>query len=159
MTNVARVLPGDWDGHRLLRFLTGLAMLALAFAAHLTPAHLTPAHLTPADPAPASAVVAVQSEPAVVAAQTEPTAVSAAAQSQPGTASAGAAAQTESSPAEAAAGVESLSSPRGLSAHWVMLVVAAPMAPAVALLTTVAAIVLISGLAVRTYAVRGPPLR
>jgi hypothetical protein len=28
---VARLLPRDWDGQRLLRFLTGLAMLALAF--------------------------------------------------------------------------------------------------------------------------------
>jgi hypothetical protein len=30
---VVRVLPRHWDGRRLLRFLTGLAMLALAFAA------------------------------------------------------------------------------------------------------------------------------
>jgi hypothetical protein len=28
---VARLLPRDWDGQRLLRFLAGLAMLALAF--------------------------------------------------------------------------------------------------------------------------------
>ena len=146
MTAVARVLPGDWDGHRLLRFLAGLAMLALAFAAHLTPAHLSPA-----DPAPASAVAA-QTESAaawaVTAAPSEPA---------PAPVSAVAAVQRELAPAEAAAGVESLSSPRGLSAHWVMLVVAAPMAPAVALLTTVAAMIVLSAFRVRAYAVRGPP--
>jgi hypothetical protein len=31
------VLPRQWDGRRLLRFLTGLAMLALAFTVHVTP--------------------------------------------------------------------------------------------------------------------------
>lgn len=30
---MTRVLPRYWDGHRLLRFLAGLAMLALAFTA------------------------------------------------------------------------------------------------------------------------------
>jgi hypothetical protein len=38
MTAVTRVLPRYWDGSRLLRFLTGLAMLTLAFTAHLAPA-------------------------------------------------------------------------------------------------------------------------
>jgi hypothetical protein len=56
VTAVARVLPRDWDGARFLRFLTGLAMLALAFAAHLAPAQLETA--TPA-PAPAVARVTV----------------------------------------------------------------------------------------------------
>jgi hypothetical protein len=32
------VLPRDWDGRRLLRFLAGLAMLALAFSAPAMPA-------------------------------------------------------------------------------------------------------------------------
>ncbi|GIE92860.1 hypothetical protein Ari01nite_03250 [Paractinoplanes rishiriensis] len=32
------MLPRDWDGHRLLRFLAGLAMLALAFSAPAMPA-------------------------------------------------------------------------------------------------------------------------
>jgi hypothetical protein len=34
VADVARLLPRHWDGQRLLRFLFGLAMLALAFAAH-----------------------------------------------------------------------------------------------------------------------------
>ncbi|MFG1610508.1 hypothetical protein [Actinoplanes sp. NPDC049265] len=34
MAEVARLLPRLWDGQRALRFLTGLAMLALAFAAN-----------------------------------------------------------------------------------------------------------------------------
>lgn len=29
---IDRVLPRDWDGRRLLRFLTGLALIALSFA-------------------------------------------------------------------------------------------------------------------------------
>jgi hypothetical protein len=33
VAEVARLLPRHWDGRRLLRFLTGLALLALAFAA------------------------------------------------------------------------------------------------------------------------------
>ncbi|MDY7084727.1 MAG: hypothetical protein SYR96_06425 [Actinomycetota bacterium] len=52
---MARVLPRDWDGPRLLRFLTGLALLALAFAAHLAPAQLeTAGHTSPAATAPAA---------------------------------------------------------------------------------------------------------
>ncbi len=41
---VAHVLPRHWDGRRLLRFFTGLAMLALAFTG--------PAAFTAAPPAP-----------------------------------------------------------------------------------------------------------
>jgi hypothetical protein len=33
VADLARVLPRHWDGRRLLRFLAGLAMLALAFTA------------------------------------------------------------------------------------------------------------------------------
>ena len=40
VTAVARVHPRNWDGRRLLRFLAGLAMLALAF---ITPAPAPPA--------------------------------------------------------------------------------------------------------------------
>ena len=32
MATVARLLPRHWDGRRLLQFLTGLALIALAFA-------------------------------------------------------------------------------------------------------------------------------
>lgn len=38
------VLPRHWDGHRLLRFLTGLAMIALAFTVRVTPLALPGAH-------------------------------------------------------------------------------------------------------------------
>ena len=41
------MLPREWDGHRLLRFLTGLAMLAVAFAAHLAPSSLETAAPAP----------------------------------------------------------------------------------------------------------------
>ncbi|WP_127504315.1 hypothetical protein [Actinoplanes solisilvae] len=41
MTAVARVFPRDWDGHRFLRFLTGLALLALALAPLRTPARVS----------------------------------------------------------------------------------------------------------------------
>jgi hypothetical protein len=40
---LTRLLPRDWDGRRLLRFLTGLALLALAFAAPVAPAAAAPA--------------------------------------------------------------------------------------------------------------------
>jgi len=46
VTAVARVLPRDWAGRRWLRFLAGMAMLALALAAHVAPAQLETA--TPA---------------------------------------------------------------------------------------------------------------
>jgi hypothetical protein len=48
---VERLLPRHWDGRRLLQFLTGLALLALAFAMPGA------AVATPASPAPVSAVV------------------------------------------------------------------------------------------------------
>jgi hypothetical protein len=50
VTTVARLLPRHWDGRRLLQFLTGLALIALAFA--------VPALLNPAAP-PADAPVTV----------------------------------------------------------------------------------------------------
>ncbi|MFF5294518.1 hypothetical protein [Paractinoplanes globisporus] len=65
MTAVARVLPRDWDGRRLLRFLAGLAMLALAFTA--------PAFA--ADPPP-PAPIAVSSSITVGEAQTPPVTLS-----------------------------------------------------------------------------------
>jgi hypothetical protein len=51
------VLPRHWDGRRLLRFLTGLAMLALAFTVHVTP----PAPALPAPPPVAAVASAVAS--------------------------------------------------------------------------------------------------
>jgi len=66
VTAVARVLPRDWDGRRLLRFLTGLAMLALAFTVHVTP----PAPALPAvQPAAAvaSSVSPVATTPSAIA--------------------------------------------------------------------------------------------
>ena len=71
-----RVLPRDWDGHRLLRFLAGLAMLALAFAspAFASPAFTSPAftsHVTPAArPAPAVVRSVTAEAPAPVRAAT-----------------------------------------------------------------------------------------
>src|SRR5688500_18111244 len=54
---VARLLPRHWDGSRLLRFLAGLAMLALAFT---TPTFASPveAAAPPAVTAPAQGTAA-----------------------------------------------------------------------------------------------------
>ena len=49
MAFVDRLLPRQWDGRRLLRFLAGLALLAASF--------LSPAPTATAAPAPASSVV------------------------------------------------------------------------------------------------------
>ncbi|HEY0533425.1 MAG TPA: hypothetical protein VGD29_17685 [Actinoplanes sp.] len=57
MTAVTRVLPRHWDGRRLLRFLTGLAMLALAFTVHMTPPAPSPPSLPAALPAAAPAAL------------------------------------------------------------------------------------------------------
>jgi hypothetical protein len=59
VTAVARVLPRSWDGPRLLRFLTGLAMLALAFTA--------PASTLPPAPAPTAATAPALAAPAPAA--------------------------------------------------------------------------------------------
>jgi hypothetical protein len=48
-----RLHPRNWDGHRLLQFLTGLALLALAFSAPVAPAVAAP-------PPPAVAVAAAE---------------------------------------------------------------------------------------------------
>jgi hypothetical protein len=48
-----RLHPRHWDGQRLLQFLTGLALLALAFAAPAAPAAAAP-------PAPAAVVSAAE---------------------------------------------------------------------------------------------------
>jgi hypothetical protein len=95
---VARLLPRDWDGQRLLRFLAGLAMLALAFtfrvdglpaaspvtsssvsaeAAQTQPAQTQPAQTQPAQ-TEAADVEAAQTEAAQIeAAQTEATPIEA----------------------------------------------------------------------------------
>ena len=51
MAIVERLLPRHWDGRRLLQFLTGLALLALAFAGRVD------AVAGPAAPAPVTSVV------------------------------------------------------------------------------------------------------
>jgi hypothetical protein len=77
VADVARLLPRHWDGQRLLRFLTGLGLLALAFAAHAglitspTDAPAAPAAAAVAapaiavEPAPMTATVAAAPVPAV----------------------------------------------------------------------------------------------
>jgi TRAP-type C4-dicarboxylate transport system permease small subunit len=62
VTALARVLP--WDGRRLLRFIAGLAMLALAFTTHLTAASAV-------EPAAPAAVVA-EAAPVVIAEESAP---------------------------------------------------------------------------------------
>jgi hypothetical protein len=64
---VERLLPRYWDGRRLLRFLAGLALLALAFAVRFD------AVATPPAPAPASSVVSttVDAPPAASVTETD----------------------------------------------------------------------------------------
>jgi hypothetical protein len=64
------VLPRQWDGRRLLRFLTGLAMLALAFTVHVTP----PAPAPALSAAPPVAVASSVSPAAPEAVSVEPVA-------------------------------------------------------------------------------------
>jgi hypothetical protein len=59
VTAVTRVLPRLWDSRRLLRFLTGLAMIALAFTVHVTP----PAPALPAAQPVTAVAHAVQAAP------------------------------------------------------------------------------------------------
>ena len=47
MAVVRRLLPRHWDGHRLLQFLTGLALLALTFGAPAAAAAPPPAAPAP----------------------------------------------------------------------------------------------------------------
>jgi hypothetical protein len=58
VTTVARLLPRHWDGRRLLQFLTGLALIALAFA---VPALLQP---TGQPEAPVTVITTVDTPPA-----------------------------------------------------------------------------------------------
>lgn len=60
MTVVRRLLPRHWDGHRLLQFLTGLALLALTFGGSAAPA-------APAPPAPAPVTTTVEAPAATAA--------------------------------------------------------------------------------------------
>src|SRR3954451_23640866 len=62
---VARLHPRHWDGHRLLQFLTGLALLALSFIAPAAPAVAAPAPAPVTAEAAARAVAAA--EPATAA--------------------------------------------------------------------------------------------
>jgi hypothetical protein len=70
---VARLLPRHWDGRRLLRFLAGLAMLALAVTAPAVPAPAVPAPplAAPVD-ASLSAIVAAPERAAVEESIAEP---------------------------------------------------------------------------------------
>ena len=67
MADVVRILPRHWDGPRLLRFLTGLALLALAFAVHAGPATTAPAIEAPANAVTTSTVTTTVDVPASVA--------------------------------------------------------------------------------------------
>ena len=65
VTAVARVHPRNWDGRRLLRFLTGLAMLALAFTAPAVQAPAAmPATVAVSEAAPAPVTSVTLGEPA-----------------------------------------------------------------------------------------------
>jgi hypothetical protein len=66
VADVARLLPRHWDGQRLLRFLTGLALLALAFAAHAGVTTPPPAAVARPDPVPAIVAAPAPVESAVV---------------------------------------------------------------------------------------------
>jgi hypothetical protein len=68
------VLPRDWDAGRLLRFLTGLALLALAFAANAGMI-TTPAGTAPAAPATTTTTVDVPATADVPATTGDPAAV------------------------------------------------------------------------------------
>lgn len=57
MALLTRLHPRHWDGLRFLQFLTGLALLALAFAAPVAPAEA---------PAPAAVIAAPAAETAAV---------------------------------------------------------------------------------------------
>ncbi|MEU8613045.1 hypothetical protein AB0C29_34190, partial [Actinoplanes sp. NPDC048791] len=58
MATVARLLPRYWDGRRLLQFLAGLALIALAFA---LPSVLSPAE-APAE-SPVTIITTVDTPP------------------------------------------------------------------------------------------------
>ncbi|TDO41400.1 hypothetical protein C8E87_5132 [Paractinoplanes brasiliensis] len=133
MTAVARVLPRDWDGPRLLRFLTGLALLALAFAAHLAPAQLeTAGHTSPA------AATVTTADPASAAAAESAAAESAAVES--------AAVESAAVEASVAESIADQAQPAGFPLEATSVVV---------VLVTIAVLV---GIAGRVRAVRGPPL-
>lgn len=75
MADLARVLPRHWDGRRLLRFLAGLAMLALTLtapafseqAAFVAPAVSGPAGFAAAAPATAAGPATDAASPDAVA--------------------------------------------------------------------------------------------
>jgi hypothetical protein len=67
VADVARLLPRHWDGQRLLRFLTGLALLALAFAAYAGVNTPPPAAVAEPGPVPAIAAAPAPAEAAVPA--------------------------------------------------------------------------------------------
>lgn len=71
MAIVERLLPRYWDGRRLLRFLAGLALLALAFAVRVdavatAPAPATSVVSTTVDAPPAASVTETDQSPVTV---------------------------------------------------------------------------------------------
>src|SRR3954464_53257 len=84
VSGLVQVLPRYWDGRRLLRFLTGLAMLALSFTAHVReqaplpappPAAVTappPAQAAELATSPAQAAQLPEAAPAAEAAENAP---------------------------------------------------------------------------------------
>ena len=104
MAAVQRILPRHWDGRRLLRFLTGLALLALAFT---LPAQVAP---VPAAP-PAAAVSSASPADAAATADAPPTADAAV------PARAAEAVAAEMPTAGAAVRVEAIAMLAGISAH------------------------------------------
>ncbi|MEV4351393.1 hypothetical protein AB0J83_43610 [Actinoplanes sp. NPDC049596] len=154
MAAVTRVLPRHWDGRRLLRFLTGLAMLALAFT---VPAPREPVTLA-ASPAPlpavrgeaAPAAVPAPAVAAPVVAAPAPVVESALAAVEPAPVAAlGAAAPADGAkPATRAASTYFSGEAAWRSADGLAGV-----------LIGAAAVVLLLGAAQRVRPVRGPPLR
>lgn len=66
MAAVRRLLPRHWDGHRLLQFLTGLALLALTFGGAAVPAAPPPSA-----PAPVTTTVEAPAETTAEPAEAE----------------------------------------------------------------------------------------
>jgi hypothetical protein len=148
VAEVARALPRHWDGHRLLRFLTGLALLAVAFAAPFLAAR---GFAVPHQDAPAAPPAAVRTVTDVSAAP--------AADAVPVTAAAPAAAAADARPAVDAAPVADAAD----TAH------AVPAAPRVAVPLRDGdpqavppagrAVILLAGAALVAHGSRAPPLR
>jgi hypothetical protein len=142
VADLARVLPRHWDGRRLLRFLAGLAMLALAFTA---PASSEPAAFVaaPAVSGPAAFVAppAVSGPAAFVA----PPAVS------------GPAGFAESAPANAAAPAADAASPDVVASVVDRSFGELPLPLLPSTLVVAVAVAVLARVATRVRAPRAPP--